>query len=200
VESSHALNMPKSSRDEKLREQLLRLIMSRLDIGHALSAATFLLEECDWTKRHGIETMRRFKCYETTMVVAYGRPFAQSRGHTTPLRWSLLGHEFKLEPEEKALHARMMDFRNRLHAHSDGDFTRIVLEIWRTPLPDGRSFDYLAANGGETLNFEEHELSAIHIFLWKVRHHLDTAIQEHPAPRDGIPINIKDILGSGNAL
>lgn len=184
------MNKPKSATAERMREQLLRLIMSCLDFRHALSAATFLIEDCDWQKRHSVEQMRRFKCYETTMVVAYARPFSQSRGHTAPFRWQLLSSDFKLKPDEEAVHDKMIGFRNKLHAHSDGDFTQIVPEIWRTFLPTGQAFDFIAAEGGETLNFTEDELQSIHTFLWKIRHHVDKAVQDHPAPRDHIPIRV----------
>ena len=84
--------------DANMRERLLRLMMSALDFRHSLSAATFLLEDCDWLKSYQTKDIRRFRCYETTMVVAYGRPLHMrgdaprlsvgSRSNRT-LRWSL---------------------------------------------------------------------------------------------------------------
>lgn len=190
------MNKPKSTSADKIREQLQRLLMTSLDFRHALSAATFLAEESEWGRRHSIEALRRLKCYETTMVVAYSRPFAQSRGHTAPFQWSLLGRKFALKSDEAALHEKMIELRNKLHAHSDGDFTRVVPEIWRSRMPDGKDFDFLAAQGGENLNFAEDEVQAIHKFLWKIRQFVDDAIQTHPAPRDAIPVRLIRSFGT----
>lgn len=171
-----------------MRDRLLRLMMSALDFRQALSAATFLLEDCNWSATHRNEAMRRFKCYETTMVVAYGRPFAQAKGHTAPFSWKQIKPGFQLEEAEAALHDKLINLRNKLHAHSDADATFIVPEVWRTQLPNGDSFDFLAVQGGESLVFQEEEVQAIHTFLWKVRHHLDEAIQAHPASREHVRV------------
>ena len=183
--------------DAKMRERLLRLMMSALDFRHSLSAATFLLEDCDWSKPQRIEELRRLKCFETTMVVAYGRPFTQARGHTAPFRWNQIKPGFQMEPSEATIHGKLINYRNKLHAHSDGDFTQIAPEIWRTRLPNGEDFDFLAVRRGENLVFTEHEAQVIHTFLWKVRHHIDDAIQSHPGPRDHIPVVIRDVFGGG---
>ncbi len=186
----HPLSMSKSklTREEKEHQQLMRLAMSARDFRHALSAATFLTEECDWIERHSNAERRKFHCYETTMVVAYGRPFAQSRGQVAPpFNWNMVP-ELELEPQERRLHEQLLTYRNKLHAHSDGDFTNMGLEIWRTPLPDGEFHDFLAVRGGESLNFEENDVDRIHRMLWKIRHHVDTALQDHPASRDGLPV------------
>ena len=96
--------------------------------------------------------------------------------------------EFEFAPGEEQLHDRLLTYRNKLHAHSDSDFTNMELEIWRTPLPDGRSHDFLAARGGENLNFPEEEVQQIHRLLWKIRHHVDSALQDHPCSRDDLPV------------
>lgn len=183
-------------RNSDSRQKLLRLMMSALDFRHALSAATFLLEDVDWTKSYRSEELRRFKCYETTMVVSYARPFTQARGHGAPFGWKLIKPAFQINEAEAALHSRMMDSRNRLHAHSDGDTTLIRPEIWRSDLPNGSTFDFLAIMGGEQLVFAENDVEAIHAFLWKLRHHVDNAVQSYPAPRDGIPIVVADMFGA----
>ncbi len=181
-----------------MRQQRLRLMMSALDFRHALSAATFLLEECDWSRRYAIEDLRRLRCYETTLVVAYGRPFAQARGHTAPFSWKLIRPGFQLGPDEAALHEKLLACRNKLHAHSDGDFTLIVPEIWRSEMPDGRNHDFLAMLGGESLVFSESEVRAIHPFLRKVRHYVDDAVQSHSASRADIPVVTTDLFGKSD--
>jgi len=61
--------------DKKLVGQLTRLMMSAVDFRYASSTATFLCEEVDWSETYGTEEIRQFKCYETTVVVAYARSF-----------------------------------------------------------------------------------------------------------------------------
>ncbi len=115
--------------DKKLVGQLMRLMMSAIDFRHALSAATFLCEEVDWSESYRTNEIRRFKCYETTMVVAYARPFTQARGHAGPFSWKLIKPGFKLESSEAKLHEKLLQHRNKLHAHSDSDATDIRPEI-----------------------------------------------------------------------
>ncbi len=61
-----------------------RLLYSLNDLQQALSACEFLYE-CDETNTYTKIDLRRFRCYETTLVVAYTRPFTQSRGAAPPL-------------------------------------------------------------------------------------------------------------------
>lgn len=189
------MNDPTTRANANMRERLLRLMMSALDFRHSFSAATFLLEDCDWTKRYQTKELRRFRCYETTMVVAYGRPFARAKGGTAPFSWKQIKPGFQINPGELAIHDKLVEYRNKLHAHSDGDFTQIKPEIWRSKLPNGSDHDFLAILGGESLVFTESEVQAIHTFLWKVRHHVDLAVQSHQAPRDGIPVVIANLFG-----
>ena len=176
---------------QHLKGQLQRLMMSALDFRHALSAATFLMEEVDWESgRCTQEDRRRFKCYETSMVVSYARPFSTARGKAAPFSWKQLGRKFAMSAEEISLHEMLIDFRNRIYAHSDDDHSDITASIWRSDLDDGRTFDFLSVEGGEMLRFEEAQVQAIHTFLWKVRHHVDEAVQHHPAPRHTLPVRL----------
>ncbi|WP_439486611.1 hypothetical protein [Blastomonas fulva] len=171
-----------------------RLMMSALDFRHALSAATFLMEDVDWKGgRSTQEGRRRLKCYETSMVVSYARPFSTARGMAAPFSWKQLGREYAMSTEEKSLHEMLIDARNRIYAHSDGDRSDITASIWRSNFGHGRTFDFLSVEGGEMLLFEEAHVQAIHTFLWKVRHHIDEAVQHHPAPRDALPVRLIDI-------
>lgn len=60
-----------------------RLLLSLRDISHAASAATFIREDIDFDKSYGRADLRRFMCYETTLVVSYARPFSEF-AHTDP--------------------------------------------------------------------------------------------------------------------
>lgn len=95
--------------------------------------------------------------------------------------------------EEKILHKMLIESRNRIYAHSDGDYSDITASIWRSNFDEGRTFDFLSVEGGEMLLFDQAQVQAIHTFLWKVRHHVDEAVQHHPAPRDALPIHLIDV-------
>jgi hypothetical protein len=66
--------------------KLKRLLISVRDFQEALSAATFLLEEVDESAEYPLAEIRRFRCYETAMVIAYARPFSMARGEVGPLK------------------------------------------------------------------------------------------------------------------
>lgn len=102
-----------------------------------------------------------------------------------------------MSAEEKILHNMLIDARNRNYAHSDGDHSDIRASIWRSDLGEGRTFDFLSIEGGELLLFDQAQVQAIHTFLWKVRHHVDKAVQQHPAPRDELPILPIDVSSAG---
>lgn len=181
------MSRPPLSREERQNLELQRLMMSARDFQQALSANTFLREDCDWDAEYNLSDMRRLQCFETTMVVAYSRPFSKVRGFSTPFRFKLLPN-FALTSEESDLHEKLINQRNRLHAHSDGDFTQLRLEIWRTDIGGGQSFDYVRPQGGEALNFSEDELWKIYQFLWRLRHHVAERLQDQLSLAEGAPI------------
>lgn len=188
------MSKPKLTPEQRLQGQHHRLMMSALDFRHALSAATFLMEDVNWEiGRCTQEDRRRFKCYETSMVVSYARPFSTARGMAAPFSWKQLGRVFAMSAEENSLHEMLIDARNRTYAHSDGDHSDITASIWRSDLGKGRTFDFLSVEGGELLLFDQAQVQAIHTFLWKVRHHVDEAVQHHPAPRDALPVHLIDV-------
>lgn len=189
------MSSEKLTAEEREARNLSRLVLSSIDFRHALSAATFLMEEDRHQPNFGNEIRRRLKCYETAMVVAYARPFSTSRGKAGPFRWSLLSREFSLTDEEQALHDLLLQARNGLYAHSDDAFSDIRPEIWRSHLPGGRTFDFLNILGGEETLFTERQVEDCHRFLWKIRHHIGEAVQRHPRPAD-IPVREIGWLGA----
>lgn len=72
--------MPSVTAVDDERELLKRLIIAHGDLQLALSAIIFLGEEVDEHARYSKVELRRFKCFETTFVVAYGRAFTNSNG------------------------------------------------------------------------------------------------------------------------
>ena len=76
----------------RVSNKLTRLMISAQDFAQAYSAATFLLEEVDDGERYNtLAKMRRFRCYETAMVVAYARPFSMAKGKIGKLKWKDTG-------------------------------------------------------------------------------------------------------------
>jgi hypothetical protein len=77
-------NLEKNQLSSKLSDaQLQRIIYSLWDFQQALSAITFLLEECDFGAKYHFVELRKFRCYETNIIVSFTRPFETSRGHTS---------------------------------------------------------------------------------------------------------------------
>jgi hypothetical protein len=81
------------------------------DLQQALSACEFLYE-CDEMNTYSKIALRRFRCYETTLVVAYTRPFTQSRGAAPPLTMKTV--DLKLSHERQALHEKLVEMRNKI--------------------------------------------------------------------------------------
>jgi hypothetical protein len=111
-----------------------RLLYSLNDLQQALSACEFLYE-CDETKTYSKIELRRFRCYETTLIVAYSRPFSQSRGAVSPLTLKMVN--LKLTKERKALHDRLLEMRNKIMAHSDGEMMRMTTQSFDVLMRDG---------------------------------------------------------------
>lgn len=111
---------------KKLPESLLkdratfdRLVLSCRDFAHAHSAITFIEEEIgDEEERYTLAQLRKFMCYETTLIVAYARPFSESQGLP---RLSFQQLAVKLSPFNRALHEEMIALRNKVFAHSDDE-------------------------------------------------------------------------------
>jgi hypothetical protein len=111
-----------------------RLLYSLNDLQQALSACEFLYE-CDETNTYTKIDLRRFRCYETTLVVAYTRPFTQSRGAAPPLTMKMVG--LNLSDERQALHHRLVEMRNKIMAHSDSEMMRMTTQAFDVPMRDG---------------------------------------------------------------
>lgn len=112
-----------------------RLLYSLNDLEQALSACEFLYE-CEENSSYSKIELRRFRCYETTLVIAYTRPFTQSRGAGTPLTLKMVG--LKLSNDRRALHDRLMDMRNKITAHSDSEMMRMTTQPFDVSMRDGK--------------------------------------------------------------
>lgn len=128
----------------------IRLLYSMKDIQLALSAADFL-QECDPDAGIGKVELRRYKCYETTAIVAYARPFSESRGGFPKLSLKMIG--VQLDDQSKVLHDEILDLRNRVIAHSDGEMMRMAVRLQKVHIGNGETMPYVRPVFDEGLAF-----------------------------------------------
>lgn len=133
-----------------LQQQRLRMLYSLGDFQLALSAAAFLAE-CEGDAKYSKVELRRFRCYETTMIMAYTRPFSESRGAIPQL--SLKMTRAKLSDDQRKLHKRMILLRNKVIAHSDSEMMRMVSKAKRMHFGEDFTFVNLQAVFDEGLTF-----------------------------------------------
>jgi hypothetical protein len=116
----------------------IRLLYSLGDFQLALSACDFLYE-CDPQSRYSKIELRRFRCFETSLIIAYGRPFSQSEGGVPPLTLKMAKAE--LTEQQQSLHRRLVRMRNKVIAHSDREMMRMTTQTFDVPLgDDGHKF------------------------------------------------------------
>lgn len=126
------------------------MLYSLKDIQLALSAADFL-QECDPDGKIGKVELRRFKCYETTAIVSYARPFSESRGEIPRLSLKMIG--VKLDADERALHDEVIELRNKVIAHSDTELMRMVVKPQQLDIGDGKTMPFITPAFDEGLDF-----------------------------------------------
>ncbi|WP_298185703.1 hypothetical protein [uncultured Pseudomonas sp.] len=142
--------------------QLLRAIYSLWDFQQALSALTFLLEDCDFDKNYSKIELRRFRCYETTTIVSMARPLEQSRGGST-LNLGVVG--IKQSKEEKRLVEKILTLRRKVFAHSDENEMHFRSSTFR--VFDGEiNFPHIQFK--ESLHLEKSELLELEKLLRKL--------------------------------
>ncbi len=93
-----------------------RIIYSIWDFQQAISALTFILDECDFDKPYSKEQLRKFRCFETTAIVSFSRPFKVGRGRK-PLDLSII--DFKYSEDEYRLKDKILQLRDKIISHSD---------------------------------------------------------------------------------
>lgn len=120
---------PSKLPEDRLQNHALfqRLLLSLRDFSHASSALTFIREDVDFEAKYNLADLRRFQCYETTLVVSYCRPFSESAGGIPRLSYKSLG--IKLSPFVQSLHDELVAMRNKLVAHSDIEKVEYALPV-----------------------------------------------------------------------
>jgi hypothetical protein len=150
--SLHEAASELSPREKAERGRFIRMMYSRYDLQLALSAITFL-SECEWERPISTVDLRRYKCFETTAIVAYTRPFVESRGGHYPLNFKMIN--FLPSAPQLAFHDEIINLRNKVIAHSDFDMMRMVSEHYTIPMPhQGKDFVFFQSvfDEGITLN------------------------------------------------
>ncbi|MEJ2621750.1 MAG: hypothetical protein P8163_16280 [Candidatus Thiodiazotropha sp.] len=106
------------NQESKIRDRALfdRLYVAQEDLRQAMSFASMILKKGwhfqPWEKRQTIYIQQ--SAYTTALVVAYSRPFTESRG------WPKLPMRLmKYNEEQKQLHKRVLSLRNEVYAHTD---------------------------------------------------------------------------------
>jgi hypothetical protein len=102
--------------NENTNEISHRLIYSSWDFQQALSSLTFLLEECEYDKKYNKVEIRRFRCFETTLIVSFARPFKAGRGRKN-LDLSKVG--FIFTEKDMILKNKLIKLRDKVISHSD---------------------------------------------------------------------------------
>jgi hypothetical protein len=151
--------------------QLNRLIQSCGDFQQALSALTFLIEECDYALRYSTTELRKFKCYENAAIVAFARPFEVSRGRTV-LGLRALG--IQLNPAEVQLKKKVLDLRRKVVAHSDDERMHFKISTMQVFQDSPLAFPVLLFE--ESLHLNQTEAKELHELLHKFARELALTI------------------------
>jgi hypothetical protein len=139
--------------------QLERAIYSVWDFQQALSALTFLLQDCDFDVKYRKVEFRRFRCYESTLIISMARLFEKTRKGTT-IGFRALG--ITLSEDQKALIEKVLELRRKIVAHSAVE--EMHFRVTTFPIKDmGISFPHFQFNEG--LHLGEQELRELEYFL-----------------------------------
>jgi hypothetical protein len=126
------------------------MLYSLKDIQLALSAADFL-QDCVPDQPINKVELRRYKCFESTAIVSYARPFSESEGGVPKLSMKMIG--VRLDPEKEAMHNEIIQLRNRVVAHSDAEMMRMVVQTRSVNLGNGETMPYFNMAFDEGLDF-----------------------------------------------
>lgn len=146
--------------------QLVRAIYSTWDFQQALSALTFLLEDCEFDRKYDKVSLRRFRCYESTLIISMARPFETTRSGTT-IGLRALG--ITLSENEKSLVSQVIDLRRKIVAHSAEE--EMHFRSTTFPVLDG-NFNFPHFQFNEGLHIEERELRRLEVLLRSLKHKL----------------------------
>lgn len=151
--------------------QLTRIIQSCGDFQQALSALTFLMDECDYSAKYSRVELRKFQCYENAAIVAFARPFEVSRGRTA---LGLRAAGVRLDAAEERLKHCVIDLRRKVIAHSDEE--RMHFKISTTRPMDDCLVALPVLMFQESLRLDPSEVVELQALIYKLIHGLSATI------------------------
>jgi hypothetical protein len=169
--------MSEEVRKERDFNKLTRLMISGHDFQQALSAATFLLEDVDETEKYSLAQLRRFRCFETAMVIAYARPFSMAKGKVGALKWIDVG--LAKNGAERSLHEKLIKHRNTIGGHSDAEFINMRVMLMHQYFDHNDvDFSLIMPRFDEGMRFTLVEIGTIHAMLHNIINNLFFQFQE----------------------
>lgn len=138
-------------------KQLRRSLASLADLNQAAAAILLLQSEVAWNRKYKNEELRRFRCYETTAIVAFSRPFATGRSGVS-LSLKALG--VTLTEPQKALKKKVQTLRDKIVAHTDDDWMHYKVSLhefagFDQPLPYYQAEEGIRLTEAELREFDE---------------------------------------------
>lgn len=107
---------------QNLTDDDIRIIQAMADFQMALSAVAFLCELDENEPLSRVER-RRYRCFEDAAIIAYWRPFSNSKGLPS---LSLSKLQIKPTVAQLDLHNRIKLHRDKVIAHTDVDRMRLA--------------------------------------------------------------------------
>lgn len=142
-----------------------RLYIARTDLEEARAIVEEMLRVKIPLPRKAPPTML-LTSLTTALVVAYARPFVQSRGNTDIAERTVPGSILRvLSSNQRALHDHLIEVRHREVAHSDADILEISLKL--------HSFGDGSISRVVRSPYRRRELRAIHQIIEKIERELD---------------------------
>lgn len=150
------------------RETYQLLHVAQQDLSQAAFFADHLLTQC-WHFEPWETTWREYlhqSAYVTAMVVAYGRPFTESRGWPKfPTRILKV-----LDQDQKKVHERLLALRNEVYAHTDVSARKV-----RPIIFNGKP---TAVEVLPPMRFDAEELRSIRQLVSTISHAIQAKLQE----------------------
>ena len=135
---------------KQTEKQITKIVYSSWDFQQALSALTFLFDECDFNSKYDRITLRKFRCYESTLIISMSRPLQKSRGGIT-LGLRNLG--IKYNKQEQILITKILSLRGTIIAHSDESEMNFKMSL--ITIDDEINFPNIQFKENLHLSFEE---------------------------------------------
>jgi hypothetical protein len=142
-----------------------RIIYSAWDFQQALSALKFLWEECDFYEQYSSVQLRKFRCFETTAIVSFSRPFKVGRSREA---LDLTAIELQLSGNEERLKDKILWLRDKIVGHSDEE--QMEYRTYSFRIFDDSDIRMPSAIFRESLYLSEHECRAFETLLLRILH------------------------------